>query len=228
VQHKFKSVFITSTGTGVGKTLVTSALCHQLRQQGIFSVAYKPVISGYTAEDENSDTRILLNCMNLHPSDDNIELVSPWRFKEPLAPNMAAEREGRELKMKEVVDFTVSRLSQSRVTLIEGVGGVMVPLNNSETVLDWIDKSGMPVVLVVGNYLGSISHTLSAVQVLQSRNIYVCGIVVSEGRESEVPLDETAQCIAEFTGLVVTTLPRVEQPDNKWKLAANLTHLLKI
>jgi len=94
------------------------------------------------------------------------------------------------------------------VLLIEGVGGVMVPLDDTRTVLDWIAALRVPAILIAGSYLGTISHTLTAFDVLRRREIVVRAIVVNESEGSTVPLDDTVKSIARFARAELLALPR--------------------
>lgn len=220
-----KRYFITASGTEIGKTFVTSLFIRQLRAKGKSAAALKPLITGYTDETApESDTRYLLDALGLPMNAQNIAAISPWRFEAPLAPNMAAQREGRQIDLKEVVNFcNAARNGGEDYLLIEGVGGVMVPLDDIYTVRDWIMILQMPALLVTGSYLGSISHTLTALEALQSRGIKVAGIVVSESPASPVPLDETLETLSRFSGGVrLHGVQRLDNPGN----AADLTYLL--
>lgn len=190
--------FITGTGTGVGKTFVTAKLCREMRESGKKVRAIKPIISGYKEGDTESDTAKILNSLGLPITQENIDIVSPWRFAAPLSPDMAAAREGRETHLKEVVDFCKESAKYADILLIEGVGGVMVPLNNKNTICDLMAELGAPVILVAGSYLGTISHTLSAVETLKARGLKLHQIIISESEESLVPLEETRDAIAHF------------------------------
>lgn len=221
-----KSIFITSSGTETGKTFVTTLLLRQLRARGIAVRAIKPVISGYSDNGAGaSDTGLLLASMGLSVNRENIASVSPWRFAAPLAPSMAARAEGARIELREVVEFCRNaRHGQEQFLLIEGVGGVMVPLNDTDTVCDWIRALEIPALLVGGSYLGSISHTLSALKVLQGSFIPVAAIVVSESMASTVPLNDTVAEIACFCGGIrVLALPRLADPEG----APDLTCLLE-
>lgn len=220
-----KRYFITASGTEIGKTFVTSLFIRQLRAKGKSAAALKPLITGYTDETApESDTRYLLDALGLPMNAQNIAAISPWRFEAPLSPNMAAQREGRQIDLKEVVNFcNAARNGGEDYLLIEGVGGVMVPLDDIYTVRDWIMILQMPALLVTGSYLGSISHTLTALEALQSRGIKVAGIVVSESPASPVPLDETLETLSRFSGGVrLHGVQRLDNPGN----AADLTYLL--
>lgn len=205
-----KRIFITGAGTEIGKTFVTGLLVRQLRAQGISVRAIKPIVSGYSlATLHETDTQHLLDAMSLPVNDEMINLISPWRFTAPLAPSMAARREGRKIDLSEVVEFCTRAVINAEILLIEGVGGAMVPLNDTHTVRDWIKALEIPALLVTGSYLGCISHTLTALEALRTKAITVTAIVVSESENSTVPLDETVEDITRFAaGVPVQALPR--------------------
>lgn len=184
--------FITGTGTGVGKTAVTTALCWQLRQQGRGVTALKPVISGYSEHDNESDAALILRSCGITPSPEAAGAISPWRYAAPLAPSMAAQQEGRPLQLEALLAFCRDYAGMAQdIVLVEGVGGVMVPLNGDHTVLDWMEQLSWPVLLVTGSYLGGISHTLTAAQALHSRGIALHAVLISES-ENGVDMDATA------------------------------------
>lgn len=204
-------LFITSTGTGIGKTHLCAGLAAYLRNAGRRVDALKPVISGFDpAHVADSDTGVLLAALDLPANDAQIERISPWRFAAPLSPDMAAEKEGRSLDFNALVGFSQSALASGNdAVLIEGVGGIMVPLDRSHTVLDWMKALDIPVLLVAGSYLGSISHTLSAAAVLRQHDIKLAMIAVSESEGSGVDLDETGGTISRFVRNVgIVALPR--------------------
>jgi dethiobiotin synthetase len=162
--------------------------------------ALKPVISGFDAETvAESDTAILLQALGRDPTLEAIAELSPWRFAAPLSPDMAAAREGRDIDFDALSRFCSDAIGSFQgMTLIEGVGGVMVPLTDSKTVVDWISALQVPAVLVVGSYLGTLSHTLTAHAVLTQRRIPVAAVVISESEENPVPLAETEATLARF------------------------------
>jgi len=203
-------VFITGTGTGVGKTYVTSNLIKILRGAGKSVVGLKPVISGYCEDAiEQSDTECILTAMGLSVQPQNVQRVSPWRFQEPISPDMAAEREEREIDFQELVKWTLGTRNETDFKLVEGVGGIMVPLSRASTVLDWIIALDYPVLLVGGSYLGSLSHTLSSIDVLRGRGIEVLAVIISESQEQPVAMNETVKTLKNFVvDIPVLSLPR--------------------
>jgi dethiobiotin synthetase len=158
----------------------------------------------------------------------HLDTISPWRFKAPLAPDMAASQEGRALDFLALVSFSRNAIAEAQdVLLIEGVGGIMVPLDECHTVLDWMAALRVPLILAAGSYLGTISHTLSALDVLARRDLQVAAVVVSESPNSTVPLDDTAHAIARFCRdkTAVLALPRVT-PGERHPVFAELARLV--
>jgi dethiobiotin synthetase len=203
------AIFITGTGTDVGKTFVGASLIRHLRQMGRSVDAIKPVVSGFDPDQPAaSDPGILLQALGFPVTPQNIERISPWRFRAAISPDLAAHREGRRIDVDDVVAFCKSAIEDRReILLVEGVGGIMVPLDGQRTILDVMMALQLPLILVVGSYLGTISHTLTALDALFRRDMSVLAIIVSETPGSPVPLDETVTAIARFAEPVIG-LPR--------------------
>jgi dethiobiotin synthetase len=209
------AIFVTATGTDIGKTFVTCGLIRALQARGRKVAALKPVMSGFDpAAAETSDTALLLSALVRPVTEDEISRLSPWRFAAPLAPDMAAAREGRGIDVAAVTEFCRDAIaSRDGALLIEGVGGVMSPLDARHTVLDWMSALDIPLILVAGSYLGTISHTLTALDVLRRHGLDVACLVISESVSSPVGLDETRDAVARFApGLDVVALPRLAGP----------------
>jgi dethiobiotin synthetase len=206
------AIFVTGTGTDIGKTFVTTGLIRLLRTQGATVDAIKPVLSGYDASVvETSDPAVLLKALGRPVSADEIARISPFRFRAPLSPDLAAAQENRTLDYGALTDFARRAMDASRGLLfIEGIGGIMVPLDGRHTVLDLMTTLRAPLLLVVGSYLGSMSHTLTALHVVAQRKLDVAAIVVSESERSHVPLEDTVASIQHFSdGIDVIGLPRL-------------------
>ena len=203
------AIFITATGTDVGKTYVAASLIRHLRQLGHSVDAIKPIVSGFDpAQAATSDPGILLEALGLPVTADEIERTSPWRFRDPVSPDLAAAREGRRIDVDQVVGFCQDAIAQRRdVLLIEGVGGIMVPLDGERTILDVMMALRLPLILVTGSYLGTISHTLTALDALYRRDMNLLAIIVSETPGSPVPLDDVVATISRFAEPVIG-LPR--------------------
>jgi dethiobiotin synthetase len=206
------AVFVTSTGTEIGKTFVTAGLIRHFRNAGRAVAAIKPIVSGFDPDAAaGSDPGVLLDALGRPVTPEEIARISPWRFTAGVAPELAARREGRVIDFRALVDFSRRAMNGRDMLLIEGVGGVMVPLDDRHTVIDWISALRVPVIVVVGSYLGTISHTLTALHVLAQRNLSTIAVVVSETPGSPVPLDETVGSISRFAGIIdVIALPRLD------------------
>ena len=221
------AVFVTGTGTDVGKTFLSAALIRHWRAAGHAVAAYKPVVSGFDpATEQASDPGVLLGALGRPITD--IETISPWRFAAPLSPDMAAAREGRTLDFDAIVEFSHRAATSAERVLIEGVGGIMVPLDDRHTVLDWMSTLRLPVLLVAGSYLGTISHTLTALRVLAQRNLTVVAVAVSESAVPGAPLDETVATIARFADLIeVVGVPRLTREAHSHPTVARIATLIE-
>jgi len=186
--------FITATGTDVGKTFVTAGLARELKRRGCEVEILKPVITGFSeATAAASDPARLLAAMERPATPAAIAAISPWRYLAPLSPHLAAAREGKKIDFDAVVRFC---MGGDGIRLIEGVGGVMVPLDDRHTVLDLIAALRIPAILVAGSYLGTFSHTLTALAALRQRQVEVAAVVISESLYQPLSLAETTASLA--------------------------------
>jgi dethiobiotin synthetase len=204
--------FVTSTGTDIGKTFVTRGLIRNFRSHGHSVEAIKPIVSGFDPrETDGSDPGLLLAELGRKVTIDEIARVSPWRFAAPLSPHIAARRENREVDYSAILAFCrAATMTRADAIFIEGAGGIMTPIDDRHTMCDLMTALAVPLVLVAGSYLGTISHTLSALDVLGRRSLKIATIVVSETEGSAVSLDETVGAIAQFAiSVEVIGLPRL-------------------
>jgi dethiobiotin synthetase len=226
VTLRMDGLFISAVGTGVGKTLVTSILCWQLRRAGRAVAAIKPVVSGFREDDAESDPVVILRALGKPFSEEEVAAISPWRFALPASPHLAARAEGGGPSVEDAAAFCRAWVRPGgSVLLIEGAGGIMTPLGEEFTVLDLAASLEHSVVLVTGSYLGAISHTLTALSVIRARGLPVRGVVVSESIET-AGLGETVEAIRQFAGdeTQVCALPRLAGADEeKWRGAPDLT-----
>lgn len=208
--------FVTATGTDIGKTFITAGLIRHLHAAGHAVDAIKPVMTGYDPQKAaQSDAGILLQALGRAPTPQAVEAMSPWRYRAPFAPDMAAAKEGKRLDIDSLITHNRAAIAATRGTLlIEGVGGVMVPLDERRTVLDWMAALNVPLILVAGSYLGTISHTLTALDVLKRAGLTVRALIVNESPASTVTLSDTVQTLARMsTRAAVISVPRLENPD---------------
>jgi dethiobiotin synthetase len=209
------ALFVTATGTDIGKTFVTAGLIRYWHSTGHPIAALKPVTTGFDpAEAIGSDPALLLKALGKPPDLAEIERICPWRYAAPLSPDIASRRERRTLPFDDLVAFSKKAVAEhSGTLLIEGVGGVMVPLDDKHTVLDWMMALKVPLLLVTGTYLGTLSHTLTALDVLDRRKLKVKAVVVNETPGSSVAMADTIERLKCFAPSVpVVGLKRMPEP----------------
>lgn len=217
------SYFVTGSGTDVGKTFAACGLLHGARKAGYATQAYKPVAAGIEHAAEG-DAPELLAALGRAVTEEEAALLNPWRFKAPMAPNMAAKLEGRPIDFEALVAWTRGVMQATQgLTLIEGVGGLMVPLDDTHTVRDWMVALGLPVVLVTGSYLGALNHTLMTLELLRAAKLKVAALVISESADTGVPLAGTLATIRGFAHDIPLIIAQARV--SSWKEAAAL-HVL--
>jgi dethiobiotin synthetase len=208
--------FVTGTGTDVGKTFVCCGIIRAFRLRKKPVAAIKPIYSGFDPKNfAESDPGLLLKALGRTVTLEEIARITPWRFEAAMAPDMAARKEGREVDFEGVLDFCKRAIKEHAGTLlIEGAGGIMVPISGRDTFVDLITELETPAVLVTGSYLGALSHTLTCMDVLAQQRIKIAAIVVSETKDSSVPLPDTVDTIARFAERTsIVPLPRLSARD---------------
>ncbi len=222
-----RSFFITSSGTDVGKTFVAALLARQLQKRGLRTELLKPVVTGFVIGDKNCDSAILIKSLGHAAEAERIVAISPWRFHDPISPDMAAQREDRVIDFDKLVRFSRTNPISGKVPpdfrFVEGIGGVMVPLTEKKTVLDWTQALNYPVILVVGSYLGSLNHSLTSAMALERSGVKIAGVVVSESIHQPVPMADTIQTLSRFLPHVpILALPRLAGGLEAWQEAPDL------
>jgi dethiobiotin synthetase len=171
-------LFVTGTDTGVGKTVIAGAIAAWFRRQGSRVAVLKPLATGCERRREglvSTDAEFLAHCADSpHP----LDVICPQRFVEPLAPSVAAERAGTPVDWAAVQRSLDTMSRDSDLIIVEGVGGVMVPLDERHTVLDLAKWLRLPGVVVARAGLGTINHTLLTVETLRQVT-RVAGVVIN-------------------------------------------------
>jgi dethiobiotin synthetase len=188
-------LFFTGTDTGVGKTLVTAAVARLLRARGRGVVVCKPVATGARQVGGRwlaDDTVALAEAAGLAGE---WERVTPWAFPDPVAPPLAARRQGVTLALPAVARAVTDRARPGAALLVEGVGGLLCPLTDAGTVADLVRELALCLVVVARRSLGTLNHTLLTLEVARARGLAVAGVVVSEtvppaGLADETNVDE--------------------------------------
>jgi dethiobiotin synthetase len=184
-------LFFTGTDTGVGKTFVTAAVTRVLRNQGRCVVVRKPVATGARWVEGRllSDDTLRLAAASGEAADP--QRITTWTFAEPLAPSVAARRQGLTLRFDELVRTVQQEFRAGKAVLVEGVGGLLCPLTDTATVADWAAALGLPLVIVARRGLGTLNHTLLTLEAARNRRLLVAGIVVNETQLPTTLAEET-------------------------------------
>jgi len=176
---KNKGFFITGTDTGVGKTLITTALINLLVQQGGKVAGMKPVSCGCTQVNGQWQHDDALRMMAVSNVTLPYETINPYAFEPAIAPHLAALQVGQTISISQVHEkFQVMNDAADKI-VIEGAGGWLVPINNKESMADLAVALGLPVILVVGLRLGCLSHALLTVQSVQEKGANLAGWVAN-------------------------------------------------
>ncbi len=175
----------------MGKTFVTCLLTRQLIASGEKVRAIKPVISGFS-EPSTSDSGLLLAAQNLSSHD--LEKISPWRFAAPISPH-AADSE-KTISLDKLTAFCQPKTQE--ILLIEGAGGIMTPLTDHATNLDWANELNAQIILVIGDYLGTLSHTLTAIEAIKTRNLPIAAVIINQFTASSQPKQSNQSLISLF------------------------------
>ena len=190
-------LFVTGTDTGVGKTFVACALAHALRAHGRRVAVMKPVETGVADVPEDA--------VRLRAAADDgapLDAICPLRFRAPLAPAVAARLEGRTIDVGALVDAIGRRAGDADVLLVEGAGGLLVPVDGRTTWADIAARAGLPLLIVAANRLGTVNHCALTARVAAAAGLAVRGFVLSQpAAETDASAATNAETIAALTGL---------------------------
>nr|WP_152436425.1 dethiobiotin synthase [Halosimplex carlsbadense] len=190
---------VVGTDTGVGKTVVTAGLVGWLRRAGVDARAVKPAQTGYPPDD---DAGFVAEACGTDAAATCLE-----RLKPALAPAVAAEREGVDLSYESIRDGCARELADAAVGVVEGVGGLRVPLADDREVVDLVADLGAPALVVAGSGLGTLNHTALTVEALERRGCAVAGVVLNEYEGASVAERTNPDVLADMTDRPVWTLP---------------------
>lgn len=215
-----RSFFITGTDTEVGKTLVSGALILKLREAGLNSVGFKPVVAGTYIDSNNQklseDIETLRVASGLNPDEQSL---CPYVLDEAAAPHIVAKRDAITLDATIILDAFNALAKDYESVLVEGAGGFLVPLNEQEDLGDVAQAMDLPVILVVGMRLGCINHALLTCEAIQSRQLTIAGWVANT-LSIEMPfLGENVQALKErifapFLGTIPSLPAQLKKPEN--------------
>ena len=208
------SCFVTGTDTEIGKTLVASALVHMQAARGWRVAAMKPVAAGAEWRDGrwcNEDVDALAACVSVRLPQ---ELTTPYLFKTPAAPHIAAALEDRVIEHQYLMDCFQQVRAQADAVVVEGVGGFRVPLNENYDTADMAKDLGLPVVLVVGMRLDCISQALLTAEAISARGLSLMGWVANTVDPHMLYPQENIDAIAQrINAPLLGCIPRLEVAD---------------
>ncbi|HXX54317.1 MAG TPA: dethiobiotin synthase [Thermodesulfovibrionales bacterium] len=183
-------IFIVGTDTGVGKTVVAAAIIKALHAQGIHACGMKPIETGCCRVGNTlypSDGMFLKRAARM---DEHIGFVTPYCFEHPVAPSLASEMEGRSIHIPLIAEKFQSLLERYPAVVMEGVGGILVPIKKDYFVVDLIRELDLPLVVVAKPSLGTINHTLLTVNYALGKGIGVLGVIINFSRLPESTVAE--------------------------------------
>jgi dethiobiotin synthetase len=182
-----RGLFITATDTGAGKTYVTAGIARLWRRQRRSFRVCKPVATG--ADNHfSADTRLLAEAAG----DLDLAAITPCTFAAAAAPPVAARLAGTSLRLEDLAAAVRRRAAEGNAVLVEGVGGLLCPLTERETVADLAVELALPLIVVARRSLGTLNHTLLTVEAVQRRNLHVAGVVVTATTLVQGVAEETA------------------------------------
>jgi len=205
-----RSLLITGTDTGIGKTTVTSAIAAALRRRGCNVGVMKPVETG--CEPGADGTLLPADALHLRWAADRetepLDAVCPYRFRAPLAPSVAARREAAPLDLAAVVDAVRAMMARYDPLLVEGAGGLLVPLTDAATFADLARACDLRLLVVVGNRLGAINHTRLTLDWARNAGLTVTGYVVNPLQpEADLAARTNIDTLRELLGPALGVMP---------------------
>lgn len=180
-----KGFFITGTDTGVGKTVVAAAVIKAIHALGISACGMKPVETGCSRVGSNLYPPDGMFLKKVAGMDENINQITPYCFETPVAPSLASEMESNAIHIGTIVEKFEDLLKRYHTVVVEGTGGILVPIRKDYFVVDLMNELGLPVIVVARPGLGTLNHTLLTVNYALKEGVNVAGVVVNFTRRPE-------------------------------------------
>lgn len=213
------SFFVTGTDTNVGKTFVSCALLRTARAMGLVSIGYKPIESGCpTAEEPGLDAQALARAAGSEPH-------TTYMFAPPIAPHTAARQSGVQIDIARIKRRAIELRKQADFLLIEGAGGFLVPLNETQNISDLGTALHVPLILVAANKLGAINHTLLTIEAARTRKLPLAAVILTEPQPGLGDGLANLDAIRDYAGVTVFEFPHGSTRDLEAPASAVLEHL---
>lgn len=194
-----KGIFIVGTGTGVGKTFVSSGIINALKREKFSAGYFKPLQSGV---DEQSGLTDIEFVKNLSETDQDIKDMNSYSFEELIAPHLAAERDGTIIEKKLILDKYQQLKKQYDYMIVEGAGGVIVPILDDYYIYDLVRDMNLSALVVADAVVGTINHTCLTVDFLKRSGIEVNGIIINNYSGTFYEMDNIKQ-IEKYTNIEI-------------------------
>ncbi|HSR88204.1 MAG TPA: dethiobiotin synthase, partial [Pontiella sp.] len=175
-----KGLFVTGTDTDIGKTVLSALLLAEIRRRRIKAAPVKPAQTGCEGNVPDLDYSLAMAGMKV--SDEDYRNMAPYTFEPACSPHLAAEMAGTEIEISDMVIAARTLATEYEFIIAEGAGGVMVPLNRRETMLDLMQALKLPVLIAARPGLGTINHTLLTIRALRSDGLDIAGVVFVAGQ----------------------------------------------
>ncbi len=192
-----RGLFVTGTGTDAGKTLAAAGFLRMLRERGLDAVPMKPVQTGSRRDADGTwhspDLEVSLAAAGLSPDVSERSRMAPFLYEPPCSPHLAARLYGRPIDPGAILEAAQWLSARHDALVVEGAGGVLVPIAGRKTMADLMTLLGLPVVLVSPGGLGAINHALLSIEAIRSRGLFLLGVVMTETR----PVPEVSRYIHE-------------------------------
>ncbi|MFN8113826.1 MAG: dethiobiotin synthase [Solirubrobacterales bacterium] len=202
-----RGIFVTGTGTEVGKSVVAAVIAAEAAAEGLTVAVFKPAVSGLD-EGGEADHELLARASGSDQSEDEI---APYRYGPPVSPHLAAEMAGEEIDTELLERVAEDAAEAADAIVCEGVGGLMVPLRPDYLVRNLAAELGHPVAIVAGSGLGTINHTLLTIEAAWAAELEISAVVLNRWPAKPGRLEESnRETIAELTGIEVVTLGEVD------------------
>lgn len=202
--------FITATDTDIGKTYYICSLIRKILKNKQTVKAIKPIISGLDFDNlPESDSGKILNALQQEINKENILNISPFYYKTATSPDSAAFLEKKqEINYNKLLKFCNDFLNNNSndFALIEGVGGLMVPINSKKLIIDLIKDLNIEVILVTRNYLGTRNHSLSAIEILKTKKVKIKEIILNNFGNKQEDKELIIKSLKQFTDLNITSI----------------------
>lgn len=176
-----RAIFVTATDTDIGKTVIASAIALGVRERGIDCGVMKPV------QCAGTDAAVL---KKISRTEDSLKVINPYFFRRPLSPHLAARLEGRRVSVRKIIRCYEILLERHGFLVVEGAGGLLVPINEKFLVADMIKELCLGIVVVARAGLGTINHTLLTIEAAKRRGIEVAGIIFNQSNKGSVTVCE--------------------------------------